>query len=166
MNFKLINDRIPALYKEAYKKECKFAVATTTNFYIELLLQQLADTANKLIASRQVNYIADLRIILDALVQVSCGSEAFESLFINRLNYLGRFDERFIGFFEESELEQLVDSFVEQTTEQSTSEAAEQNNTKAAEPEPEPVIEESAPETAANLATSEKTKKSLFKKKK
>ena len=98
--YKLVRDKIPEKIKESGKR-CDWAVAGNDEFYAELLMAKLIEEVNEYLGNLDCTELVDIVTVVNALRKLHNISDAeFKSLYDDKLEKLGGFDDRIIGFFQ------------------------------------------------------------------
>lgn len=96
--YKLIRDNIPELIA-AEGKTCHYATCNTDGLYADLLRAKLVEETNEFLASNNVEELADILTVLNAILEVGgVSQDDFKKVYDEKLEKVGGFTKRYIGF--------------------------------------------------------------------
>ena len=108
--FKLIRDRIPELIQQS-GQICNYAEVKNKELFIELLRAKLIEEINEFLMSGNVDELADIKLVIETLAEVSGYSkEQLEKIYEDKNKERGKFENKYIIFLPDSQIKQETDN--------------------------------------------------------
>lgn len=102
--FKLIRDKIPQVLAEK-GLSCNFAQIKNKELFDTFLKAKIIEEVNELLQAKTVSEfleeLVDIQLIINTLANEY--KEEFNTVYHNKLEMYGEFNEQYIGFFEDTE---------------------------------------------------------------